>query len=255
MKFVPKGSFNKIPALIQITAWCRPGDKLLSEPMMIILLTHICVTRPQWVKAAQFSSTRLKWKVLSLPYCCRIFITLVGGIVLVDGMTCRSNTVVISNAHCDPQEIVIKKFGNITGIRFHIVAFAKRNTMSVSEPFVGKERTYCDPNIYVIFEQCSLKYVCIDCFTILTTWFLARRFYSQYCLPNFLNLVLAILRLYWALPRQSRIVWHWITLHNFGFHRGMFINNISHEGASVPCHVVDFIKAIYDMERCRSNRI
>ena len=31
-------------------AWRRPGDKLLSEPMMVNLLTHICVTRPQWVK-------------------------------------------------------------------------------------------------------------------------------------------------------------------------------------------------------------
>ena len=28
----------------------RPGDKPLSEPLMIILPTHICVTRPQWVK-------------------------------------------------------------------------------------------------------------------------------------------------------------------------------------------------------------
>ena len=31
-------------------AWRRPGDKPLSEPMVVILLTHICVTRPQWVK-------------------------------------------------------------------------------------------------------------------------------------------------------------------------------------------------------------
>ena len=28
---------------------CRPGDKPLSEPMMINLLRHICVTRPHWV--------------------------------------------------------------------------------------------------------------------------------------------------------------------------------------------------------------
>ena len=28
--------------------WRRPGDKPLSEPMMVNLLTHICVTRPQW---------------------------------------------------------------------------------------------------------------------------------------------------------------------------------------------------------------
>ena len=27
-----------------------PGDKLLSEPMMAILPTHICVTRPQTVQ-------------------------------------------------------------------------------------------------------------------------------------------------------------------------------------------------------------
>ena len=30
----------------------RPGDKPLSEPMMVSLLTHICVTRPQWVDRA-----------------------------------------------------------------------------------------------------------------------------------------------------------------------------------------------------------
>ena len=30
-------------------AWGRPGDKPLYEPMMVGLLRHICVTRPQWV--------------------------------------------------------------------------------------------------------------------------------------------------------------------------------------------------------------
>ena len=52
LKFVPKGPINNIPALVQIMAWRRPGDKPLSEPMMVSLLTHICVTRPQWVKMA-----------------------------------------------------------------------------------------------------------------------------------------------------------------------------------------------------------
>ena len=52
LKFVPKGSINNIPALVQIMAWRRPGDKPLSEPMMVNLPTHICVTRPQWVKHA-----------------------------------------------------------------------------------------------------------------------------------------------------------------------------------------------------------
>ena len=51
LKFVPKGPINNIPALVQIMAWHRPGDKPLSEAMMVSLLTHIYVTRPQWVKA------------------------------------------------------------------------------------------------------------------------------------------------------------------------------------------------------------
>ena len=50
LKFVPKSPINNIPAWVQIMAWHRPGDKPLSEPMLVCLLTHICVTRPQWVK-------------------------------------------------------------------------------------------------------------------------------------------------------------------------------------------------------------
>ena len=37
-------------------AWRRPGDKPLSEPMMLSLLTHICVTRPQWVNLVRYGS-------------------------------------------------------------------------------------------------------------------------------------------------------------------------------------------------------
>ena len=50
LSFVPKGPIDDIPALVQIMAWRRSGDKPLSEPMMNSLLTHICVTRPQWIK-------------------------------------------------------------------------------------------------------------------------------------------------------------------------------------------------------------
>ena len=49
LKFVRKGPINNIPPLVQIMAWHRPGDKPLSEPMMVNLPTYICVTRPQWV--------------------------------------------------------------------------------------------------------------------------------------------------------------------------------------------------------------
>ena len=33
-KFVPKGSINNIPALIQIMAWRQSDNKPLSEPML-----------------------------------------------------------------------------------------------------------------------------------------------------------------------------------------------------------------------------
>ena len=52
-KFVPNGLINNIPALVQIMSWRRPGDKPLSEPMMVSLSTHICITRPQWVKQSK----------------------------------------------------------------------------------------------------------------------------------------------------------------------------------------------------------
>ena len=49
LTFVSKGQIGNTPAFVQMMAWCRPGDKPLSEPMMVSLLTHICVTRPQSV--------------------------------------------------------------------------------------------------------------------------------------------------------------------------------------------------------------
>ena len=53
LKFIPKVRINNIPSLVQIMAWCRIGDKPWSEPMMVNLMTHICVTWPQWVKLRQ----------------------------------------------------------------------------------------------------------------------------------------------------------------------------------------------------------
>ena len=49
LKIVPRGPINNIPASVEIMAWRRPGDKTLSEPMMVSLPTYIGVSRPQWV--------------------------------------------------------------------------------------------------------------------------------------------------------------------------------------------------------------
>ena len=51
LQFVLKCLMENIATLVQIMSWRRPGDKPLSEPMMFFLLTHIWVTRPQWVKS------------------------------------------------------------------------------------------------------------------------------------------------------------------------------------------------------------
>ena len=62
LTFVPEEQINNFPALVQIMAWWWPGDKPLSEPMMVNLLTHACLTRPQWVI----------WFPLRLSYHCRL---------------------------------------------------------------------------------------------------------------------------------------------------------------------------------------
>ena len=53
-------SLKFVPALVQIMAWHRTGDKPLSEPLIVSLLTHVCVTRPLWVK--------LKYREFSFAY-------------------------------------------------------------------------------------------------------------------------------------------------------------------------------------------
>ena len=66
LKFVPKLRSNNIPALDQITTWRRSGAKPLSESMMVILPTHICVTRPHWIKT-KCSTTTIANKIFIIP--------------------------------------------------------------------------------------------------------------------------------------------------------------------------------------------
>ena len=58
LKFVSKVRINNIQPLVQIMAWRRSGDKPLSEPVMVSLLMHICVTRPLWVKHWKYSTQK-----------------------------------------------------------------------------------------------------------------------------------------------------------------------------------------------------
>ena len=71
LKFVPKGSINNNPALFQIMAWRRRGDKPVSEPIMVSSLTHICVTRPQWVNSSflVLTETTILYSSLQFWWC------------------------------------------------------------------------------------------------------------------------------------------------------------------------------------------
>ena len=64
-----------IPALVPIMAWRRSGNKPLSEPMIVRLPTHICVTRPQWVNyVISLSSSRIfRWILFSYYFKWKIF--------------------------------------------------------------------------------------------------------------------------------------------------------------------------------------
>ena len=70
LKFVPKGPINNTTALVQIKAWRRPGNKLFSEPIIVRLPTHICVTRPPWVNHIVWSQVfRQHFQFHFLAYC------------------------------------------------------------------------------------------------------------------------------------------------------------------------------------------
>ena len=68
LKFVCKSPIDTFPALVQTMAWRRSGNNPLSAPMMVRLLTHICVTWPQWVNIR-----RLLLRQINMANFCRRF--------------------------------------------------------------------------------------------------------------------------------------------------------------------------------------
>ena len=71
LKYVSKGPIDYIPALVQIMAWRRPGDKPLSEPMMVSLLMHMYVTGPQWGNDCSFIILEYKM-ILVIAICSKV---------------------------------------------------------------------------------------------------------------------------------------------------------------------------------------
>ena len=79
LKLVPNIPFDNITALVQIMAWGLNGSMPLSQPMTVSLLTHICVTRFQWVSCLipekngrQYNSWCIKHQPCSSLRCCSL---------------------------------------------------------------------------------------------------------------------------------------------------------------------------------------
>ena len=73
---IQNGQINDIPALVQIMACRRPGEKPLSEPMMARLLMHICASRPQIVKSGRLGDAYINQRIrpsLIWIMTCRLF--------------------------------------------------------------------------------------------------------------------------------------------------------------------------------------
>ena len=69
LKFIPKVQINNILTLVQIMAWCHPGNKPLPEPMMVSLPMHTCITQPRWIKLHfQLLQIILQYPILSLQW-------------------------------------------------------------------------------------------------------------------------------------------------------------------------------------------
>ena len=100
LNFDPMVRINNIPALVQKMAWRRPGNNPLSELIMVSLLTHICVTRPQRVNI-YISTGYLVFRWLQpcdFRFLCLVALTEImmttsnGNIFRVTGHLCREFT-------------------------------------------------------------------------------------------------------------------------------------------------------------------
>ena len=54
LKFVPEARINNNTALVQIMAWRRPSASHYFDQWWFILMTNICITRPNWVNKNPF---------------------------------------------------------------------------------------------------------------------------------------------------------------------------------------------------------
>ena len=127
--FLPKGPINNIRALIKKMAWRRPGDKSLSEPRLVSLLTHICITRPQWVKRDHAIAATGRDNGLSLCRCQIMMMMTMMMMIMV--MMMMFMMMIIVSVITSSYHIIIIKNASLTLIRrkhnIHFIHLQMRN--------------------------------------------------------------------------------------------------------------------------------
>ena len=89
-----------VPALVQIMAGRRPGDKSFTEPVMVSFLTHICVTLPQWINWNHgIANFHVDYSVRATVAMLRIFLRTKGGDMAYFGYDVKTSTLPVR--HCD----------------------------------------------------------------------------------------------------------------------------------------------------------
>ena len=55
LKYVPYGLIDNLEALVQIRVWCQMAASHYLEQCWYVLLIHVCITGPHWVKDCFFA--------------------------------------------------------------------------------------------------------------------------------------------------------------------------------------------------------
>ena len=133
-------------------AWRRPGDKPLSEPKMESFLTHICVTRPQWVKIDHWSL----WLITAKRHVQRLWLPLfltLQGLDKYHFWTTRK-PVVLQTVYAVPIWIHVFVWGHLA---YEWKSKYKMRTLIIA----FNEKTHSLICAYIYMYVCICTYICI----------------------------------------------------------------------------------------------
>ena len=150
LKFVPRDQIDNITTLVQIMAWRRPGDKPLSEPMVVSLLTHICVIRHQWVKISKlFSKPKLLIRI-SIKIDLQAILSLHDEVMDIK----QANKAQLVN-------MVSLLYGNVSTLLLHKNSFHTITSSGKAYPILekkGNKRSLCTTLfLWVVFSNAGMK--------------------------------------------------------------------------------------------------